>query len=218
MRQRHTVFAAITLAFWLLTAIWPGSASADFTYQITVDTSSLNGLTGNLDFQLNPGGSSAEAVTAVITNFNALGGTLASSNTLTGDASGLLPGQLTLDNGTGFNDIFQGFTFGTSLSYDVTFSGPALSSPGGTFGSSFAFSLYDSSGTTPLLTTDTNGSVVTMNVNASGTISVERFPQAAGNTTPAASDTPVNSVPAPPSLVLLLSAVPVGLVFWRRSR
>jgi len=218
MLQRQTRLAAILLAFWLLAVFRPGSASADFTYQVTVDTSSLSGQTGNLDFQLNPGDSSAEAVTAVITNFQSSGGILASSNALTGDALGLLPGSLTLDNGTSFNDIFQGFTFGTSLSYDVTLSGSALSSPGGTVGSSFAFSLYDGSGTTPLLTTDPNGSVATINVNADGTTSVQTFAQSQGDNTPIASATPVSSVPAPPSLVLLLSTVPVGFFYWRRSR
>jgi hypothetical protein len=218
MHKCQSVSAVTTLAFTLLSALWPASASADFTYQITADTSSLNGTAGNLDFQFNPGDSSAEAATAVITNFQAVGGTLALSNVLTGDASGLLPGTLTLDNGTAYNDAFQGLTFGTSISFDLTLSGPALNSPGGNVGSSFAFSLYASDGVTPLLTTDTNGSVVTVNVNPDGTASVLTFAQSAGNNMPVASAAPVSSVPAPPSIVLLLSAVPAALVLWRRSR
>jgi len=43
----------------------------------------------------------------------------------TGDASG----TLTFDNGTGFNDYFDGFTFVTTSSFQVSLYGPALSSP-----------------------------------------------------------------------------------------
>lgn len=219
MRKPQAIPAASTLAIVMLAAFWTGSASADFTYQVTVDTSSLNGQAGYLDFQLNPGDSSAEAVTGVITNFQSAGAHLAPSSTLTGDASGVLPGNLTLDNVTVYNDIFQGLTYGTNISYDVTFSGPALNSPGGSVGSSFAFALYDSSGTIPQLTTDPNGSVLSINVNFDGTTSVETFPQSPANSTPVASATPlVNSVPEPPSIVLFLFAVPPGLIYWRRSK
>jgi hypothetical protein len=69
---------------------------------------------GNLDFQFNPGGSSAKAATASVTNFRTVGGIPASTATLTGDAAGMLPDPLTLSNGTAFNDIFQGFTFGST--------------------------------------------------------------------------------------------------------
>lgn len=217
MRQRPMIFATIFLAFWLLNLFWTGAASADFTYQITVNTSSLNGEGGNLDFQFNPGNSSAEAATAVITNFQALGGTLALSNVLTGDASGLLPGTLTLDNGTAYNDAFQGLTYGTSISFDLTLSGSALNSPSGSVGSSFAFSLYDSSGFTPLLTTDPNGSVVTVNVNPDGTTSALPFTQSLGDNTPVASATPVSSVPAPSSIILCLSAWPLGYFYGAGS-
>ena len=81
----------------------------------------------------------------------------------------------------------------------MTLSGPALDSPGGSSGSSFALSLYDADGRTPLLTTDPNGSVLTVNLNVSGTTSVLTFPQSSTNSTPAAS---VSSVPEPSSLVL----------------
>lgn len=219
MLKRQAFFTASILAFMLLAGFWPGSASADFvTYQVTVDTSSLSGQAGNLDFQFNPGDSSSQAATAVITNFQTSGGLPALSSILTGDASGSLPGTLTLDNGTAYNDVFQGFTYGSNFSFDLTLSGTALDSPGGTFGSSFALSLYDSTGTTPLLTTDPNGSVLTVNLNADGTTSVETFPQSLTNGASVGSANPVSAVPGPSSLVLLASVLPIGLPVLRRLR
>jgi hypothetical protein len=129
---------------------------------------------------------------------------------LTGDATGSLPGTLILDNGTAYNDAFQGFTFGNSFKFLLTLSGQAIDNPGGTFGSSFALSLYDATGTTPLLTTDPNGSVLTVNLNASGSTSVETFPQSSTNSMPVAVAT--SAVPEPSSLILLVSMIPVILV------
>ena len=217
--RKHLVLRTpVFLAFLLLGVLVPGSVRAGFiTYHVNVDTSSLSGQAGNLDFQFNPGDATAESATATVTNFQSVGGILASSNTLSGDASGLLPGTLTLVNDTPFNDVFQGFTFGSSLGYDLTLTGMALDNPGGTFGSSFAFSLFDAAGVTPLLTTDPNGSVLTVNVNTNGTTSVETFPQSPTNSAPAASAIPAASAtPEPSSMVLLLSALPAGFAVLRR--
>jgi len=169
------------------------------TYQVSVNTSALDGQSGNLDFQFNPGGLGSEPATATVTNFQTLAGILSQAAMLTGDASGSLPGTLTLNNGTAYNDVFQKFSYGSSFDFALTLSGPALDSPGGSSGSSFALSLYDAAGLTPLLTTDPNGSVLTVNLNVSGTTSVLTFPQSSTNSTPAAS---VSSVPEPSSLVL----------------
>jgi hypothetical protein len=71
-----------------------------------------------------------QAASLQILNF-ASSGSLLGSPTLTGDASGALPATLTFDNCTGFNDYFEGFTFGSTLSFKVSLYGPALSSPDG---------------------------------------------------------------------------------------
>ena len=47
---------------------------------------------GFLDFQFNPGDSSAEAATASVTLFQTVGGILSQPAILTGDAAGSLPG------------------------------------------------------------------------------------------------------------------------------
>jgi len=216
MYKRQSICPA-ALVFLLLTAFGPGAARADLTLSLSVDTSSLNGQSGYLDIQFNPGDSSAEADTATVTNFQTIGGILAQPPILTGDASGSLPGTLTLVNGTAYNDVFQGFTYGSSFGFNLTLSGPAIDSPGGTVGSAFALSLYAADGITPLLTTDPNGSVSTVYLNANGTASAETFPQSPTDNTPAAS---VTAVPEPSTLtmVLLFSSLQAGLILLRSAR
>jgi len=197
------------------------SAFADLSFNVSVDTSSLSGQSGYLDFQFNPGDSTALPATAAVALFQTVGGVLVQPAILTGDAAGSLPGTLTLDNGTAFNDAFQGFTFGSSFNFTVTLSGPAVDSPGGTVGSAFASSLYASDGMTPLLTIDPNGSVATINLNANGTASAETFPQSPTDDTPAAIVTPnaVTPVPEPSTLLaaLISSALLLGFMFIRSA-
>lgn len=151
--------------------------SADSTtYTITVNTSSVAGSAGSLDFQFNPGALS-QAADASILAF-ATDGTLGAP-AMTGDVTGALPGDITFDNGTALNDYFTGFTYGNALTFDVSLFGPALTSPNGTAtsGSAFAFSMFsDGAGTIPALTTDTtDGFAVTVNVNLDGTTTLENF-------------------------------------------
>ena len=72
-------------------------------------------------------------------------GTLAGNPVLTGDVAGTLPATLTFDNETAFNDYFEGFTYGSTLSFQASFDGPALSAPddvsssGSTFANTVTF-------------------------------------------------------------------------------
>ncbi len=206
MLKRQLV-CAVAAALLLLGVLGSESAHADLVYNVIVDTSSLSMQSGFLDFQFNPGDSTTEAATASVTLFQTVGGMLSQPASLTGDAAGSLPGALTLDNGSAFNDVFQGFTFGESFGFKLTLSGPAIDSPGGTTGSAFALSLYAADGITPLLTTDPNGSVATIDLNANGTTSVYTFPQSLTDNTPAATVTSASAVPEPSTLVLILIAV-----------
>jgi len=118
----------------------------------------------------------------------------------TGDVTGTLPGALTFDNGTSFNDYFDGFTFGKSISFDVKLYGPAINSPDGasTSGSTFAFSMFsDSAGTMPTLTTDSaNGFAAKIDVNIDGTTTVTNSSQQTG----------IIATPEPGGLMLVGSA------------
>jgi hypothetical protein len=204
--KRH-VICAVAAALLGLGVLGPGPARADLVLNVSVQTSPLSAQSGYLDFQFNPGDSSALPATASVSGFQSVGGTLAPTATLTGDASGSLPGTVTLNNSTPFNDAFQGFTFGDSFSFTLTLSGPAVDNPGGTTGSAFALSLYAADGITPLLTTDPNGSVATIDLNANGTATIYTFSESQTDSTHAATVTLAGAVPEPSALTLLAFAV-----------
>jgi hypothetical protein len=190
--------ARVLLAIALLLAA-VSMARADVVYQFSVNTSSISGTSGSLDFNFNPGPLVSQAASLDILNFGG-NGSLTGLPTLTGDVAGALPGTVTFDNGTGLNDYFQGYTYGSSLVFDVRLYGPAVNSPNGvsTSGSTFAFSMFsDAAGTIPALTTDvTDGFAATVDINLDGTTTVTNY----------STDTivqRVTAVPEPLSLVLL---------------
>jgi len=198
------VFSATSLAF-----------ASPITYDVSVNTNTILGTTGSLDFQFNPGPLVSQSASLQILNFTS-DGTLAGVPTLTGDVSGTLPATLTFDNGTAFNDYFDGFTFGTAITFKLSLFGPALSSPDGTStsGSTFAFSMFsDTAGTIPTLTADTtNGFAFTADVNLDGSTTV----------TNSSSETSVvpatTAVPEPNSVAMLGTAAMLLLVLRRKQR
>jgi len=173
------------------------------TYDVTVDTSTSSGVMGSLDFNFNPGPLMTQAASLQILNFSSDGTLAGNCPCATGDVTGQLPATLTFDNGTAFNDYFDGFTFGSTLSFQVSLYGPALSSPDGisTSGSTFAFSLFsDAAGTTPALTTDTtDGFAFTVDVNLDGSTTVNNFSTQTTVTPEGGSGT----APEPGSLILM---------------
>jgi hypothetical protein len=228
MLRPRTFRITAALILLLLGVSAQSPARAGFvSYQVNVDTSSVSGTPGSLFFQFNPGDSTALSAMATVTGFQGDSGTLATTAQYFGDASGLLPDPLTpltLFNDQAFNAVLQDFTFGSSLSFDVSLSGQgvgattgATASPFISAGSSFALSLFDSQGDI-LLTTDPNGSVVTLNLNVDGSTSVETFSTPSGGP-PAASVNPaVSPAPEPCSLTLLASAFPTAFAIGLRLR
>jgi PEP-CTERM motif len=185
------------------------ASAAPITYEITVNTSSIAGTMGSLDFNFNPGPLVTQAASLEILDF-ASDGTLAGTCPCgTGDVIGQLPGTLTFDNGTAYNDYFDDFTFGSTLTFDVTLYGPALTTPNGTStsGSTFAFSMFsDPAGTVPVLTSDTtDGFAATINVNLDG------------STTPIdySAETTITPVPEPATLLLMALGIGLCLIFRR---
>jgi len=203
-----TTFLLLVLLFGAV-----GSAMADgLTYDVTVDTSSIAGTSGSLDFQFNPGALVTQTANLQIEDFTS-DGTLGGS-ILTGDAVGGLPGTVSLDNLTGFNDYFAGFTYGSAISFLLNLSGPAVTSPDGisTSGSEFAFSMFsDAGGTLPVLTSDSvNGYALTAGINLDGTATITN------NSTQLAVTTPITAAPEP-SMLLLLGSGLTSLIFLRRK-
>ena len=98
------------------------------------------------------------------------------------------------------NDYFQGFKFGSSLKFDVSLFGPALSSPDGvsTSGSAFAFSMFsNSAGTIAALTTNTtDGFAFTIDVNLDGSTTLTDYSNQSNVSAP------TGTVPEPASVFL----------------
>jgi hypothetical protein len=199
----------VILALWFCLLL---PASADVVYHVSVNTGSISGIAGSLDFQFNPGPQTTQPASLDLQNF-ASDGTLAGSPALTGDVSGgPLPATVTFDNGGALNDYFDGFTFGNTLAFDLRFYGPAISSPGGEkSGSTFAFSMFsDSAGTSPALTGDTaDGFAFTVDINTDGTTTVTNF---------SPETTITAAVPEPSSFMLLGSSVAALAAIGRRPR
>lgn len=144
---------------------------ADVLFGVSVDTSTISGTIGFLDFQFNPGPLGSQSAFADILNFS--GGTLMGPPAITGDVTGALPGIVSLNNDTLFNDYFQQFKFGPAITFGLLLGGPALNNPGGfASGSTFGFGMFDATGTQPLLTSDPNGFTFTIDVNLDGTTTV----------------------------------------------
>lgn len=88
-------------------------------------------------------------------------------------------GYSTLDNGTAYNDLLDGFDFFTPsarVTLVLAIDGPAVESPDHTSisGSTFAISFFDSN-FNPVLSTDPDGFAGIINLNLDGTASVQNF-------------------------------------------
>jgi len=135
------------------------AAFASYSYDFNIDTTSVAGQTGYLELQFNPGLNPGVAG-AVISNFtsNAALGALQ----LTGDVTGALPGSVTINNTTGWNDYYQQVVFGDNVRFTLNLHGSA--------DNSFALSFYSADGFTPLLTNDPNGFATTVDLNSNGAV------------------------------------------------
>ena len=199
-----------SLLLLLLVLSWAcGANASSVTYRAAIDTSTLAGTTGSLDFNFQAGPFGSLPATVQITRFSG-NGLPSGSPFLSGNASGSLPGDLLLGNDGAYNDYFQAFTFGSILSFDLTLSGPAVGSAGaGTSGSTFAFSIFsDTDGTRPALTSNPDGYALTADINLDGSTTFRSF------TTPV---TPVSVTPEPASALLGITGMVFTLMLcWRR--
>ena len=121
---QHTLLAmalGITLAL-------PAHAE---TWQIDINTSSLVGVSGSLDLQLNPGASDAQPVQVQIGHFSTdatLGG-----GVVDGAVSGSLSSVLVLNNTTALNAWLQSLVFGSHIAFTLDINAPLTAGSGSTF-------------------------------------------------------------------------------------
>lgn len=112
--------ACLLFALMLVAGVVPASASAE-SYHVSIDTSTLAGREGYLDF-LFLGLANAGPVQAKLSNF---AGDFTSSSFAQGQVAGSLASQLTIGNGDAWNEFAQWTRLGGTLSFDVSFSQPA---------------------------------------------------------------------------------------------
>ena len=184
-----------------------------------VDTSTIVGQSGYLDFQFNPNTDGTTPLDSNVTVSNFTGGTLGAVDTAV-NVTGSLPNGVTIHNADSTNGLLQLFTFGKTLGFDTSF--PSINLDRATFGSflvpdagnTFQFFVLDADKNT-YATTDPSGSdaLVQINQGADGfTAPSQKYHLLA----PA-------SVPEPSSGVslLLLSAlvlIPVGLTIRKQRK
>ncbi len=120
-----SVLRTITIALTLFSV---SALATPLSYQVSVDTSDLNGVLGYLDMQFNPSVAAAPAAQAVVNTF-ATNGTLTGTPTLDGDAVGSLAAGVSFGNGMPFNALLQGITFGNVFSFVLMLDGDFLTQP-----------------------------------------------------------------------------------------
>jgi hypothetical protein len=142
------------LLAWALVG-WPSTARAgSLSYLVTVDSSGISGTSGLPEAELAASAPpTPTSVTGTISSV-ATDGMLGAVTFTAGDVSGSFsstPLSLANDNATSsipsLSDLQQAFTYGTSLSFELTLSGPEVMSANPAFpfrGTVFSFILEDS--------------------------------------------------------------------------
>jgi hypothetical protein len=209
----------VPLAFVAISLASSASASS-LSYIVTINTSAINGAAGYLDLQFNPGAlPGTQSATATVQGFTS-DGTLGVPS-LTGDVAGALPGTLSFDNQTVFNDDFQALVFGNTISFELTLSGAAVTGPDGTStsGSSFGIGLWDGTGINPLLTSDPDGFVGIVDLNLDGSGTPSTFPtDTGGPTVVTLAPEATTVIPEPSSIVLIGIGLTAGFGFETARR
>src|ERR1700678_1014419 len=185
IRRAKWFCMALSLSTALLLA---GRAQADTfeTFEIAVNTTSLEGTSGYLDFQLDPGITPFDSASATITGF-VTDGSLTGALPNIGDVTGSLPGTVTINNTDVTNEYTPGFTYGSFFDVFVTLDIPVVSGTAAG-GSSFTLDVEDSGfnsllGSFPAVEIDldaTTGAPTVTN-NSSGAATVALVPEPASS-------------------------------------
>jgi hypothetical protein len=190
--------------FFLLT--FAASADSIVGYGVAIDTSSQSGNSGAIYFQFAPGLSADLATVSIDGFFIGAPGELVGAPPPFSDGNVLgsldsLP--LTIDNSQGLNDALHFLTYGSTLTFHVTFDLPSALT--GQSGSEFLWQLTAADGITPVLTQDDSGNLGTIGYDASGHFTVDTL----GND---AVESIISTTPEPATIALAaISMLLVGL-------
>lgn len=195
--MKKTSFFAL---IWFAVAFFlPAVVSADIiSFGVTVDSSSLAGTAGNLEFQFAPGLPTPLPATATIHDF--AGATLTGAPVTSGSVSGSLLSSVIINNSSA-GDYYQPVAYGSSLSFTLSINETLNPASGGNI---FAFSMFGNAvPPNPVLTTNlTDGFAFTLALPGSGGSTLTNY----------SAQTVVKViVPEPASALLLL--VGVALIF-----
>jgi hypothetical protein len=194
MQMFKSLIGRSALALALLCA--SGQLLANPVYHVTIDTSSLAGQSGYLDF-LFLGLANATPAQASLNNFS---GNMDSSGFVFGQASGSVSSTVLLGNGAGWNEFGQWVHFGEDFRFDVRFD----IGPGPGAGTDLGIALLDENYTYLA----SSGNIVTFSLQPGedDRVSVD------------ASLAKVNAVPEPGSLAQLAAGFLLLGLRRRRSR
>lgn len=190
------------------------AASHAASYHVDINTAALDLAPANanapfsLDFQFNDGGL-LNNNTATITNFTYGGGSATGSPTLFSGALGNIGSTVTLNNSSAFQELYQTFTVGTLLGFDVTLT----ENLDGSTPDSFVVAILDSS----LANIATNGigdSLLHADISQTSPLTLAQLNLASG--TGDYAGVTVVATPEPGSLACLASGATLLLCFRRR--
>jgi hypothetical protein len=211
----HKTFLSISLL--AIGALASHSAFAqELQYQVTVNTTSALAQMGYIEFQFNNGPLTTQPANADVNNFFT-DGVLTPPGTNTNESSGMLPGTVSQDNSTSFDDYIEEMTFGTTITFDLVLYGPAISNPNGDGGGTFTLDFLNSDQSGYLFTADSQNDVpvFTVDINPDGTTTAMSYPSQNNGPSVVTFSGPT-AVPEPSSIALLCGGLLVLAFFGRR--